>query len=204
MPADLWLAFAGFVFVAAITPGPNNTLLMASALNAGFKRTWPFLLGIQFGFCSLFLLLVFGLERIFEIWPVLEALIRYAGAAFLVWFAWKIATAPQAVASSDARTLSFFEGAAFQFLNPKAWIICLASISLYVPLNAGSLYVAAGLATWVVIGLPCNFAWMAGGRLLSRLSQRPAVFRSISILFALLLIASIVPVLAASREVLAG
>lgn len=199
MPLDLWLGFAGFVIIGAITPGPNNTLLMASSLNFGLMRTVPFLAGIQLGFAAMFALMSLGLGQLFEVLPWLQVSLKYAGATFLVWFAWKIATAPVASASLQAKALRFFEGAAFQFLNPKAWIICLAAVSVYMPADASPIEIGIGMLTWVGIGTPCNLAWMIGGRMLAALTTRPKIARGVNLALALLLLGSIVPVLTSSQ-----
>lgn len=196
MPLDLWLGLAGFVVVGAITPGPNNTLLMASSLNFGLLKTAPFLAGIQGGFALMFFMVSLGLGQLFDVLPLLKSVIKYAGAAFLVWFAWKIATSPIAKSSAEARSLSFLEGAAFQFLNPKAWIICLASVSVYLPTDASLVVIAVAIATWIVFGVPCNFAWMLGGRALSALTERPKTARVINLSLAGMLLLSIIPVVA--------
>jgi threonine/homoserine/homoserine lactone efflux protein len=193
---DVWLGLAGFVMIGAITPGPNNTLLMASSLNSGFAKTLPFLAGIQSGFALMFLMLSLGLGQLFDLFPLLKEGLKYAGAAFLVWFAWKIATSPIASSSSESKTLNFLEGTAFQFLNPKAWIMCLSAVSVYMPEETGAQVIAIGIATWVVVGIPCNVAWMLGGRALSSITQRPKTARAINILLALLLLLSIAPVVA--------
>lgn len=196
MPLDLWLAFAGFVVVGVITPGPNNTLLMASSLNFGLNKTVPFLAGIQGGFAVMFFFVSLGLGQLFDAIPLTQSVIKFAGAAFLVWFAWKIATSPIATSSAEARSLSFVEGAAFQFLNPKAWIICLSAVSVYMPNDASLAVIALAMATWIAIGVPCNLAWMLGGRALSALTTRPRTARLINLSLAGMLLLSIIPVVA--------
>lgn len=195
MSPDLWIGLAGFVVIAAITPGPNNTLLMASSLNFGFRNTVPFLAGIQGGFGLMFVLVSLGVGQLFEALPALQTFIRYAGAAFLIWFAWKIASSPILETAVEARSLGFLEGMAFQFLNPKAWIICLSSVSVYMPPDASPAVIGLGVGTWIFVGVPCNVAWMVGGRLLAALTERPRTARVVNLSLALLLVASIIPVL---------
>ena len=90
--ADLLTAFVLFAFVSSITPGPNNTMLLASGVNFGVRRSVPHALGISFGFMVMVLAVGLGLGEVFKAWPPLYTVLRYTGAAYLLYLAWKIAT----------------------------------------------------------------------------------------------------------------
>src|SRR5690349_8995485 len=93
MSQQLVVAFIVFASVAAFTPGPNNTMLLASGLNFGFRRTIPHMLGVGFGVGIVVLVAGFGLGVIFQAYPLLYTALKYAGAAYLLYLAWLIATA---------------------------------------------------------------------------------------------------------------
>ena len=124
MTAELLLAFAGFAFVSSVTPGPNNAMLLASGVNYGFRRTVPHIAGISLGCVAMLILVGLGLGRLFAAVPQLYLILRYAGAAYLLWLAWKIATAgPMTDQKAASRPMTFWQAAAFQWVNPKAWIL---------------------------------------------------------------------------------
>ena len=134
---DLLLGFALFALVTSITPGPNNTMLLASGVNFGFNRTIPHMLGITCGFFSLVLAVGLGLGAMFQTYPLFYTILRYAGAAYLLYLAWKIAHSGPV---SDSRAgnhapISYWGAAAFQWVNPKAWIMAIGAISTYTPLQ---------------------------------------------------------------------
>jgi threonine/homoserine/homoserine lactone efflux protein len=124
MPFDVFLSALAFVFVGSFTPGPNNAMLLASGVNYGFARTMPHILGVVIGYAVMFAALALGLGGLFVANPRLFDALRVASAIYLLWLAWRIATAarPQE-SSSDAQAaqqpLTFFQAALFQWINPK-------------------------------------------------------------------------------------
>jgi threonine/homoserine/homoserine lactone efflux protein len=134
MGLGLLLAFAGFAFVSSITPGPNNVMLLASGVNYGFRRTVPHIAGISLGCVAMVLLVGLGLEQVFAAVPQLYDVLRYTGAAYLLWLAWKIARAgPVVEGPSGGRPMTFCQAAAFQWINPKAWVIVVGAVGTYAP-----------------------------------------------------------------------
>ena len=134
---DLLLGFALFALVTSITPGPNNTMLLASGVNFGFNRTIPHMLGITCGFFILVLAVGFGLGAVFQTYPVLYNVLRFVGAAYLLYLAWKIAhSGPVSdTGEGQGKPISYLGAAAFQWVNPKAWIMAIGAISTYTPLQ---------------------------------------------------------------------
>src|SRR5882757_5552491 len=110
-----------FAAAVTLTPGPNVVLVTASAANLGFRRTVPQMIGITFGFGSMVLATGLGLAGVVHAEPRLHALLKYAGAAYLLYLAWRIARADAASASARARPIGFFEATLFTWMNPKAW-----------------------------------------------------------------------------------
>jgi threonine/homoserine/homoserine lactone efflux protein len=195
MTAALLLAFAGFAFVTSITPGPNNAMLLASGVNHGFRRTLPHIAGINLG-CVLMLLLVgLGLGNLFAAIPTLYLILRYAGAAYMLWLAWQIARADPPTTHGGARPLRFWQAAAFQWVNPKAWIIVIGAVTTYAPPDNFARNVIAIAAVLALINLPILALWAAGGMALRRLLRHSPSLRMFNIAMALLLVLSLYPIL---------
>ncbi|MCA8926913.1 MAG: LysE family translocator [Alphaproteobacteria bacterium] len=180
-----------YVFVMAATPGPNNAMLTASGMNFGLARTWPHIAGITFGLTLLMLLCGLGLGTVFATWPEAQTALAVAGSLYLLYLAWRVATADAPRAAEEARPLRFVEAFGFQFLNPKGWVASLTAVPLMPALGSvpEQAAVLAGLA--MATTLPSTAVWALFGVGIARLFQRPAVRRSINALLAILLIAMI-------------
>jgi len=135
MSTELLLAFIAFAFVTSVTPGPNNMMLLASGVNFGVRRSIPHMFGISLGFMLLVAAVGLGLGQVFQRLPVLHDALRYVGAAYLLYLAWKIAQsgAPQSRENAEAKPFTFLQAAAFQWVNPKAWIMAIGAITTYTP-----------------------------------------------------------------------
>jgi threonine/homoserine/homoserine lactone efflux protein len=192
----LW-ALTAFAFVASITPGPNNLMLMTSGVKYGFGRTLPHLLGVVLGFALMIAVVGFGLGVLFERYPQILPVMRVAGALYMVWLALKIALAkPIGEAEPGGRPIGFFAAAGFQWVNPKAWAMALGALAAYagvVDSYAGGVLLIAALCA--LIAIPCCIAWTVFGASLSRLLIDPRVARPFNWTMAALLIASIAPVI---------
>ena len=122
--SSVLLPLAAFIFVSSITPGPNNVMLTASGANFGYQRSVPHMLGISVGATLMLLVVGAGLGAVFARWPQLYTLLQWVGAAYLVWLAWKIATAGRVqTGQAKPQPLNFWQAAAFQWVNPKAWLM---------------------------------------------------------------------------------
>ena len=140
-----------FALVSSITPGPNNVMLATSGLNFGFRRTIPHLLGVSIGFTLMVFLVGVGLGSVFQQVPALYTVLKHAGAAYLLYLAWKIANAGEMKDGvSRARPMTFLQAAAFQWVNPKAWVMAVGIIATYTP--QASFFANLVIAT-VVCGL---------------------------------------------------
>jgi threonine/homoserine/homoserine lactone efflux protein len=183
-----------FALVSSITPGPNNMMLMASGANFGFRRTLPHMMGVVLGFTLMVALVGVGLMGVFQALPWLHDVLTWAGIAYLMWLAWKIAHAamPDATRASG-QPLSFLQACAFQWVNPKGWQMALTAITLYAPDRAlWAVLLVAG--SFGVVNLPSVAAWTFLGLRLRRIlsTNRRLVIFNWSM--ALLLIASLLPV----------
>ena len=195
MTYDLLLALTGFAFVTSVTPGPNNMMLLASGVNFGFMRTVPHMLGISLGLVPMVMLLGLGLAGVFQAAPWALMLLKVVSVGYMLWLAWKIA---HAAAPGEGRAapkpFSFLQAAAFQWVNPKAWMMVLGAISAYAPgAKLGSLVVV--VAVFCMVNLPSIALWAAMGEGLRGWLAQPARLRAFNWTMAGLLLASMLPVL---------
>ncbi|WP_297906935.1 LysE family translocator [Thiomonas sp.] len=201
MSHESLLAFALFAFAASITPGPNNLMLLASGAHFGLRASVPHLLGVACGFLILVASVGFGLAEAFSRLPWLYALMRWAGAAYLLYLAWRIATAapPDASRRAAARPMSFLGAVAFQWVNPKAWLMAVSAFSTYIPATSGALVLLGAIMLFGAINLPSITAWAIGGTQLQRLLQTRRRVVAFNLLMAGLLVASLLPMLRAAH-----
>jgi len=158
------LPFATYSFVMWITPGPNNVMLTASGANFGLRPTLPHMLGICGGFALQMLAVCAGLGALFNRWPHLQDGLRWLGAAYLVYLGWRLLRPGEADARHAPRPLTLLEAAAFQFLNPKAWVMTLTAATLFLPRELGPAAAAGYMLLWgVLIPAPCVLVWALFG-----------------------------------------
>jgi len=184
-----------FAVATSITPGPNNIMLTASGANFGFRRTLPHLLGVAIGFTIMVLAIGLGLSEIFERLPVIHQVLRYGGGAYLLYLAYRIATAapttPDA-AQPVGRPLTFLQAALFQWVNPKGWMMAVGAISTYTTVGGDLMLESVMIALiFGAIGLPSAALWAALGVAIGRLLQARWALRAFNIAMALLLVASL-------------
>jgi threonine/homoserine/homoserine lactone efflux protein len=191
------LPLATFIFVSSITPGPNNVMLTASGANFGYQRSVPHMLGITVG-CALMLFLVgAGLGAVFGQFPQIYTLLQYVGAAYLIWLAWKIATAGQAgQAESKPQPLSFWQAAAFQWVNPKAWLMSVGVVAAYTSPSSYWSSLLLGTAVMLVVNYPCISVWTLFGSVIGRWLQSPRALTVFNWGMAAMLLLSLWPLLA--------
>lgn len=194
MSVEVWTAFAVFAFVAAATPGPNNLLLLTSGLRVGLWRTMPFIFGISVGFSALLVAVGYGLGQLFERFPAVQLAFKAVGTAYFLYLAWTLLRPSRARDAEDRRDLGFWAGVAFQAVNPKAWLMCITAVALYLPQSWNAATLALMVATFVVLGLPANVAWAGIGRLLRSLVSNARRMRVFNAVMAALLVLSILPV----------
>lgn len=205
MSLDTWLAFGLFAFVSSITPGPNNTMMLASGVNFGFARSLRHMTGITAGFCFMILLMGLGLGSVFERVPFLYTLMRYAGGVYMLVLAWKILHSkplPEAATidtvtprTAQARPMGFTAAAAFQWVNPKAWVMALGAITTYLPAQHSLWQLLALIGVMGVINMPSTGSWALFGSKMRRYLQQPTFLRVFNTLAALALVASLYPLL---------
>lgn len=186
-----------FALVTSITPGPNNTMLLASGVNFGFRRTLPHMVGISTGVAIMMVAVGFGLGEAFAQLPVLYTVLEVASIAYLLYLAWKIATSGQVNANQGkSRPMSFVEAALFQLVNPKAWMMVLTAATT-VQLSASYGTNAIGMAlVFILVGFPCIGVWAAFGQGMRGFLSNPRRLRMFNMTMAILLVASLYPLFA--------
>lgn len=191
MTYTMLMAFAIFIAVSSVTPGPNNLMLLSSSVNFGVRRTIPHCLGISAGMGLMIVLMSFGLHWVMQHASWLIDLLKIASLAYLLWLAWKIASITPTPLSvqNEASPFGFWNAVLFQWINPKALIMVISMFSIYVPDNIGQLTLLQISLMAIVINLLCISVWMFGGTLMRRLFTTPATQRGFNIVMALLLVA---------------
>jgi len=200
------LPILAFAFATSITPGPNNTLVMMTAANWGFRASLPVFGGVVTGFLLMVFAVGLGLGEVFAAWPVLHVILKWACFAWLLVLAFKIARAgkpdiadPGTEEAERARPLTFLQLVAFQWINPKAWLMAIGAIALFVPVGLNGsdslIPVSRVLLGFIVAGAPCVLAWGLFSLAIARFLTSPARVRVFNVTMAVLLVLSMVPTL---------
>ncbi|MCX7300577.1 MAG: LysE family translocator [Rhodobacterales bacterium] len=199
MRIDLLLPLVLFAFATSVTPGPNNLMLMTSGANFGVRRTIPHMAGVSIGFVFLAVAVGMGLVQVIDLYPVSHTVLKVLSVVYLVYLAWKFGTAkplsPDAP-KAGSRPMTFLQACAFQWVNPKAWAMALTAVSAYTSEQT----LAEVLLVAVVFGLvnlPSVGVWVVAGQQLRRVLTSEARLRAFNITMAVLILATLWPVLRA-------
>lgn len=197
MTIELITALIAFAFVTSITPGPNNLMLMASGINFGFKLTLPHMMGVAIGFTFMIAMIGIGLKEVFDALPITYQILKIISMIFLSYLAWKIANAAPTKTNTEttSKPLSFIQAAAFQWINPKAWIMAVSAIGTYTVSDQTFWSMIWVAIIFGAINLPSISLWVAMGTQLQKFLNSTLRLRIFNISAALLLILSMVPVL---------
>ncbi|AXL48961.1 lysine transporter LysE [Paraburkholderia caffeinilytica] len=184
-----------FALVATITPGPNNTMLLASGVNFGFRRTLPHVSGISAGVVLLMLSVGIGLGEAFVHFPMLYTVLEVASVAYLLYLAWKIGTSGELkLRNGDRRPMKFHEAIVFQWVNPKAWMMVLTAATTIHVSESASMNAIAMAVIFYVIGFPCICLWAGFGTAMRKVLSDPKRLRIFNVAMALLLVLSLYPI----------
>ena len=187
---SLYLSMAAFALAASITPGPVNILVLSSGVQYGFRPSLRLVFGATAGFCLLLLMIGLGLHKLLETFPQLTTIIQWAGVAFLLFMAWKLATSDGELGKGTAQTgPKAITGAVMQWLNPKAWLASIAGMGAYAASGAPTL-IWEFTAIYFVICFASVACWAYAGAFLSRFLGEPSRIRAFNRAMAVLLIAS--------------
>jgi threonine/homoserine/homoserine lactone efflux protein len=187
------VAFLLFSVVAAGTPGPSNLLLTATGAAVGVLRGLPCLLGVSIGMGVMMFAVAFGLGSVVLASPAVLRGLNWLGAGFLLWLAWKIAASGRGDTMAGRKPVGFIGAAAFQWINPKSWLVCASAAGTYLGAASGT---ALGQATafgglFVLASLPCCFVWLAFGATAQRLLRTDRARRTFNVTMGLVLAASV-------------
>nr|WP_321984759.1 LysE family translocator [uncultured Lichenicoccus sp.] len=196
-PSFPLLPLLSFAFSASATPGPNNIMMLSAAATHGFRRTLPQLAGVAIGFGVMVALVACGLGVPLAHSRMLQRVLQVAGAVWMSWLAWKIGTAPVQGDLPAARTLSFWGACAFQWINPKGWIMAVAATATFLPPGGNALVFGPlfGLV-FTLVSLPCVGSWGLIGASGGRLLHHPVRLRIFNVSMAILLLATMAAMLA--------
>ncbi len=196
MTYEILTGLATFAFVSSITPGPNNLMLMASGANFGVRRTLPHMAGVVLGFLFMLVLVGIGLSQVFDAWPPAHDVLKAVSVAYLLYLAWKIATAAPPEDRGDApqgRPFTFLQASAFQWVNPKAWAMALTAVTAYAPGRELQTILLVALV-FGLINLPAVSSWTILGQQMRRVLTSGRRLRAFNMVMAALLVASLYPV----------
>ena len=196
MSQSLLIAFVMFAAVMFFTPGPNNIMLLSSALTYGFRRTLPHLAGIVIGFAFMVGAVGLGLGTIFITYPVLQTILKYAGAAYLIYLAAHIAmSGPVTPGQDNARgPMTFWGAAVFQWVNAKGWVMVIGTITAYAGIAGFPWNIVIQVVISLLIGAASCVAWALFGSALRPWLTSPRAVRTFNVVMAILLLASLYPV----------
>ena len=186
------LSLCLFMFVTSCSPGPNNILASYSGFNFGLVKTIPHMFGVIFGFTTLVIVMNFGLINIFKNFPIMQEVLIYTGTIFLIYLAYKISFSKTSSDNSSKNPVKFIETFFFQFLNPKAVIVAIITVTTYV--DSGKNYINYSL--WV-IGIAFIFAcfsimfWTLLGKFLRKFATNQKFIKRFNYVMSFLLISCI-------------
>jgi threonine/homoserine/homoserine lactone efflux protein len=196
MPHDSLVALLIFAFVTSVTPGPNNMMLMASGANFGFRPTIPHMFGIELGFAVLILAVGLGLGAFLLAVPAANMVLKVAGAAYLLWLSWKVASARTlANGAANAKPLGFFAASAFQWVNPKAWAMAVGAAAVYIQPGREALTLGLVVLAFMLSGLVAQPLWTGFGVGLRQFLSDPVRLKWFNITMGVLMASSLWPML---------
>jgi threonine/homoserine/homoserine lactone efflux protein len=196
MSHPLLFAFVVFAAVMFFTPGPNNIMLLSSGLTYGFRPTLPHMTGITVGFAFMVGVVGLGLGTIFLAYPVLQTILKYAGAAYLIYLAIVIAMSgpPKPGEDNGRGPMTFWGAAMFQWINAKGWVMVIGTITAYAAIATFPWNIMIQVVLSLILGtLSCTVWTLFGSALRPVLTSERAV-RAFNIVMAILLLASLYPV----------
>lgn len=185
------LPFVTFAFVASITPGPSNLLVLGNSARYGFFATLPIVVGSCLGSAALVMIVGFGLGGWLAEHPTVQTMMSWGGAAWMSYLAWQIAAHPACIIRSDMdRPTSGLTAATLQVINPKTWAMALAVAGIFAGAHADIQRYALLSIVFLMISLPCLGIWATLGSRVGPAVRSGAVARAFNILLGAALLAS--------------
>ncbi|MBJ2346418.1 MULTISPECIES: LysE family translocator [Pseudomonas] len=192
---DQLLPFALFAFVASITPGPTNILVLSHSSRFGLTTTWPIILGACAAAALLVLVVGTGLGDVLARHATIQTVLSWAGIAWLSWMAWQIFSAPAEAIDPDKPVegprLGLAGAAGLQLVNPKTWMMALAVVSVFAGAEADRTVRVLWLSlAFFAISIPCMTAWAYLGRGAARFCRSAVAMGRFNRVMAVLLLVS--------------
>ncbi|MGB9118412.1 LysE family translocator [Bradyrhizobium sp.] len=196
MSHTLLIAFCVFAAVMFFTPGPNNIMVLSSGLTYGFRPTVPHIAGITIGCAFMVGAVGLGFGTIFVAYPVLQTVLKYAGAAYLIYLAAVIAMSEPVTPGQDKGRgpMTFWGAVLFQWVNVKGWVMVIGTITAYAGIASFPWNIMIQVALCVLLGVMSTSIWTLSGSSLRSLMTSPRAVRAFNIVMAALLLASLYPV----------
>ena len=195
MTYEILTALLLFTLVSSVTPGPNNLMLMTSGANFGFKRSLPHLLGVNLGFTFMVVLVGLGLTQIFDTYPISYNILKVLSVVYLLYLAFKIATADTTIASqrNKSKPMTFLQAVTFQWVNPKAWTMALTAISVYAPTRNLDAVLFVALI-FGLVNLPSITMWTILGKNIRQFLTNAKRLKLFNYVMSSLLVLSLYPI----------
>jgi threonine/homoserine/homoserine lactone efflux protein len=188
-----FVPFLLFAFVASITPGPTNILVMSNSARYGLTAAVPIVLGACASAATIVLLVGAGAGSSMTALPIVQTTMQWAGVSWLSYLAWKIFSAPAAgLGTNDsAPRLGWVGAASLQWVNPKTWMMALAVVSVFAGSGEQRLgHVVYLSMAFFLISLPCLSVWALLGAGSTRWLRSPRAMQRFNRCMALLLLGS--------------
>ena len=197
MSPDVFLALLVYAFVTSVTPGPNNLMLLASGVNFGFVRTIPHALGIGGGFLTLLVGVGLGLGALLKAFPSLHLALKIAGGGYLLYLAWRIAMSRSiGEGAAGGRPMTFLEAAAFQWVNPKAWVMAVSAMAIYTNPEKPFVSMLVVAFAFAAVNVPSVSTWAGFGTALRGFLSDPVRLKWFNVAMGFALALSLIPMLA--------
>lgn len=193
---ELLLVMAAYSFVTSVSPGPNNTILLTLSARFGRSGATPHLIGMVLGLSTMVIAMSAGLGAFFAAFPTVYEVMKYVGFAYVLYLAWRIyrAAIPQP-GSEGGPPATVWRATLFQWVNPKAWIVIATFVTAYVPVELGVWSILLALAMFIGFTMPGALVWVVVGSFLTRWLGSPRSQRVFTTVMAVILVASMIPVL---------
>jgi threonine/homoserine/homoserine lactone efflux protein len=185
------LGLIAFAFAGSASPGPNNTLLWASGMGFGFRRTIPHVAGTAIGIGVLAVAMAAGLGVLLDEVPAVEVVLKVAGSVYLLVLAVLVLGGGTVGGTVSSHPLTVWQASAFQFVNPKAWIFAIAAVGTFFPADRTPLAVIVLTGSLLIVVVLSSSIWGAGGAALGRVIEDERTIRIVNLVLAALLVASV-------------
>jgi threonine/homoserine/homoserine lactone efflux protein len=195
--SSVLLAIFFFAMISTFSPGPNNFMLLSSGLNYGARKTLPHALGIILGCPILVFSVGMGLSHVFEYYPIVHSLLKIISIIYLLFLSWKIAaTETNTSLNSSTKPMTFVQALAFQWVNPKAWVMALGAISTFTVIEKSMLVQVLVISfAFFVVAIFSTSIWTYCGVVLKKVLAKPPHRRAFNIAMGILLVLAVLPMI---------